>query len=321
MTDITVHAVGVDARAQPGSPTLIDLSFEQVGSSYGLAAGWFWNRRVSFRFARFASITGWTRLEGFELGWGVDSFVGDLVAPTNAQALVFGTLGPTPGHFEHFEREWRMPAAPAPDSSHPGNETALFVWDAASPALFDTTLTFEAFEQQWHSNESYVWTFTSPELQAAVFGSSAFEAFETGWKSNGTYSFSMGSTAAAPFVEWVTTQTFEDFSAVAPDLPITFAPPNTINAPSVVLPTPAPLGGYPTNVEATFYNTGNVGALPPEIDSRVTYFIVIPLLGGGDSFEIASSAGGSPLSFTGGAGNNFFKSDPSRFWTLTDVGI
>ncbi len=86
---------------------LTNLSFETAGTAPGEAASWTWTRNVPFLFESFASLqyAGISRFEGFELGWGVDDFVGALTPPTNAELFVFGSGNP----FDDFETGWRAP--------------------------------------------------------------------------------------------------------------------------------------------------------------------------------------------------------------------
>jgi hypothetical protein len=206
------------------------------------------------------------------------------------------------------------------DPTEPGNAAAFFVWESAGAALFGGTLSVEDFEQGWHSNEAYLWRLASTSLHAAAFGGgAAHDSFESGWKGNATYRFvfAFGSLHAATFMEYATTQSFEDFSAVRPDQPITYSAPNTIVCPADIFPTG--LLSPPTNARATFYNVGGVGALPPELDPRLTYFILVGI--GTTQFQASIAPLGSPIPFSAFFGNNFFKSDTTRFWTLTDVGI
>jgi hypothetical protein len=343
VTDVIVSAVAGVAIAKPGIalgvtpiaiakpgvcdppafPWIKNLSFEVAGMSPGDAAAWTWTRHVSFRFAAYASAGGVSRFEAFELGWRADPFVGDLVAPTNARQLLFGEFGPAPNRTETFERQWRLPQ-PTVLSTDPGNETALFVWDAGSTAIFGGIGgdAFEPFEEGWHSNDTYLWDFGP--LQPALYGGAPAESFEHGWKSNDTYALTFGIGALDPFVftAWASEFLFEDFSAVLPDQPVLFHPFALITAPAPAVPTlPGISPTYPIDVQATFYNAGGTGVLPPEVDSRRTYYLLLPLSGPVGQFQISPSMAGGPIVFTGGSGNNFYKADTSRFWTLTDVGI
>jgi hypothetical protein len=86
---------------------LTNLSFEIAGTAPGEAASWTWSRTAPFLFEGFSSAfgSGLSRFEGFELGWGADVFVDELVVPTNAAACVF--VNGTPN--ENFETGWRAP--------------------------------------------------------------------------------------------------------------------------------------------------------------------------------------------------------------------
>lgn len=327
---------------------LVNLSFEDAGPTPGAAAGWTWTRSVSFSFATFAASSGATRFENFEHGWRLpalhaididhpsnDTFADTLSPPGVTEAWVFGRTGPTPARFENFEREWRAPTTPPPDADNQGNETAALTWSNGNPALFVAgAFAFEDFEQGWRlpmtpppdgahpGNETYIWAITPSALAPAVFvGGAEIESFSRGWKGNEAYVFAFAPPAleAAPFVEWLTTQSFEDFSFPHPDLAVSFdVPTSTVVPLTWALPDMPVVGYYPPDIRATFYNTG-VGKLPAEIDPRNTYFLIVGPFA--FPFQISISVSDPPLVFTAGSGNNFMKSDPRLFWTLTDVGI
>ncbi len=305
--------------------TLANLSFELAAGTPGDASGWTWTRQPAFLFARFVTPGGsWSRFESFEFGWRMPSvdlgtqnypFVGALVVPSSAQPLVFGSLSGTPAPFENFERQWRLPKTPAADSTHPGNETAYFVWESSLAAAFQPSgHVFEDFEAGWSIDESYVWTFAPGLLQAAVFEAHAFENFETGWKGNDTYYFTMGSLSPAAFGTPTGPLLFEDFESFKADQPVTFV---LVNSAVQVAVMPSNNGQL-----CTFYNPGD-GSLPPEINPRSTYWVSHRVLtGAGSPYFQISVVGGGLVTFTGvGSGSNFFKSDTTLFWTLTDVGI
>lgn len=86
---------------------LTNLSFETAGATVGTAASWTWSRTAPFLFQVFASLAyeGLSRFDGFELGWGADNFVDELVVPTNALSFVFANGTPIDG----FETGWRLP--------------------------------------------------------------------------------------------------------------------------------------------------------------------------------------------------------------------
>ena len=316
--------------------TIANLSFESPGGTPGTASSWTWTRMPAFLFACFITPIGFSRFENFEFGWRMPSqdlsvqnypYVGALVVPTTAQALVFGSLGGTPAPVENFERQWRMPSAEPsssstfdgnglhpPDSTHPGNETAFFVWETALVAAFaPSSHAFEDFEGGWSADESYVWSFAPSALQAGVFESNPLENFETGWKSNDTYQFTMGTLTAASFNTSVGPTAFDDFSAVLFDEAVIFIPPSAVKTAS--LPTPSQ--------RCSFYNTGD-GSLPPELNPTVTYWIYTLVTSGAGSpyFEISAAYPGTAYVFSApGTGSNFLKGDKTLFWTLTDVGI
>jgi hypothetical protein len=315
--------------------TLANLSFETAAATPGDASGWIWTRSAAFLFACFATPGGVSRFESFEFGWRMPStdlsvqnypFVDALAVPANAQALVFGNLGGTPAPFENFERQWRMPSAEPsssptcdrngghpPDLTHPGNETAFFVWASSLAAPFHPSgHVFEDFEAGWSADESYVWSFAGGSLSSAVFETHAFENFETGWKGNDTYHFTMGSLTAASFVTLAGSTAFEDFSSVKADLAVTFTPPHAVHALTLIS----------VYEPCTFYNTGD-GSLPPEINPRLTYATYGLVTSGPDTpyFQISLGGAGAVTFSATGSGSNFLKRDTTLYWTLTDVGI
>lgn len=285
-----------------------NVSFE-IADNLGNASGWTWNRSVGFHLMGFSTGAGAGRFEGFEVAWGSDPFVGSLVVPSSAIALVFDPGGSRPLTTETFERSWLQ------------DETAFFVWDAGSAAvaLFNGTLGRDDFEEGWSADESFSWAFTSGQLAAAEFGANAFDPFEVGWKSNDTYLFALGSTDSALFrTNPMNNLNVEGFEAVAPDQPATFTPASLISVPAQLLPSIG--GSYPPDFQLTLYNAGG-GALPPEIDPRRTYFMLQPLLSGGLGVNVSTAISGSALVFSAASGNNWIKLDTRYFWTLTDVGI
>ncbi len=84
---------------------LTNLSFETAGSNPGEAASWTWSRTAPFLFEGFSAVSGLSRFDGFELGWGADDFVDELVVPTNAISFEFANGTP----IDDFETGWRLP--------------------------------------------------------------------------------------------------------------------------------------------------------------------------------------------------------------------
>ena len=114
---------------------LTNLSFEILGPEPGTAESWTWTRSAPFKFKAFATPVGLSRFDGFELGWGVDDFVDELVVPTNAAAFEFANGTPTEG----FETGWRLPNSHGLAQSgivHPFGNVAPFV------LALDQTLSF-----------------------------------------------------------------------------------------------------------------------------------------------------------------------------------
>jgi hypothetical protein len=310
--------------------TLANLSFETAAATPGDASGWTWTRSAAFLFACFATPnSGLSRFESFEFGWRMPNtdlsvqnypFIGALVVPSTATALVFGNSGPAPAPFENFERQWRMPGIAMadgrgeqpPDFTHAGNESAYLSWEGAAAAQFGSSHhVFEDFESGWSADESYVWSFAGGS--PAMFEANAFENFETGWKGNDTYAFAMGSLTAASFITVAGATAFDNFSAVKADQPVTFVPPSAVHAASL------PVAGQ----RCAFYNTGD-GSLPPEINPRITYWVYSLVTSGAGApyVQVSLAYPGTAVAFsTPGAGSNFLKGDTTLFWTLTDVGI
>lgn len=105
---------------------LTNLSFETAGTDPGSAASWTWTRTAPFLFEGFLARTGLSRFDGFEVGWGVDDFVDELVVPTNATAFEFANGTPAEG----FETGWRLPNSHGLAQSgivHPFGNVAPFV--------------------------------------------------------------------------------------------------------------------------------------------------------------------------------------------------
>jgi hypothetical protein len=88
---------------------LTNLSFETAGSAPGSAASWTWTRVTPYLFEGFDTASGFSRFESFELGWGCDDFIDELVVPDTAVEFVFGIGTGVTSTAESFERSWRLP--------------------------------------------------------------------------------------------------------------------------------------------------------------------------------------------------------------------
>jgi hypothetical protein len=283
--------------------TLANLSFETAGSGPGDAASWTWDHGSAFAIAAFTGVGGApVRTETFEVGWGCD--VREATLPDTADGVVsaaatFGTIG-TPT-FDGFESQWHMPAAAPLDPTDPGNALNLFAWEAGQAAFFGGSALAETFD--WPAD--YLTVFNQIlNLQVA-----APDGFE-GWF--GGYAFSMPATTAAVFGDGTT---HDDFEAVAPDVPVSFVAPDLVHflgAPPVTL-----VPGLYSGLHVTFYNAGGSGALPPEVDPRVTYIAINASTG----YLKISNDGSTPLSVSAATGNNWLKDDVHIYWTQTDVGV
>lgn len=300
-------------------------SFEVAGTGIGEALGWTWTH--------VTANPPWIA-EGFEVGWGTDPLIDALIDPAhdpanaNTEVDVFAEGSGSPEPAESFEARWLLPVTPPP--SDLGNALSLFAWEAGQTAFFATVLTAEAFEQGWSGNERSLFAFDLPIAQLAAH---ATESFEGAWANDGfLWSLPAGHFTAANFTEGVAfsgsdwhfvLQTSENFESVFADQPMTFT------GGSAVIHVPNPnFYNQPMHftgmlqLDVTVYNAGGAGALPPELDSRSTYLLTMnPDITNTSAVSIGLSLTGSPIVCSEATGNNFVKTDPRGFWTLTDVGI
>lgn len=292
-----------------------NLSFEVADSDTtqpGKPDSWTWTHGGPLDFAVFASDATpatYSRFEGFETGWSNTPFADALTLGQNASAAA-----PTP--IETFERGWRLPNPIAPDGTHPGNETAEFSLAGAESAEFSAGTpnesTDEGFETGWE-NDAYETAFASGDC---VAGST--DDFESGWFT-GTYetAFAGGDLEAGIFKPGslgIAAHAYEDFEtvlapiAVRPDFTDSYfyAPGYAFNPFDAVI-----FSSDPTNPS---------GRLPAGLDPTLTYYVSTV---DADNFQVVPASTGGPIvGFTdNGVGSITASADPTKFWTLTDVGV
>lgn len=309
-----------------------NLSFETPGGRPGTALGWVWTRKITaFAYESFSAPDGLSRFETFEVGWNNDIFIEEFVSPTNIIPMQFGTFPPggvvTP--FENFERNWRKPNTPAPDNTHPGNETALFSWDSAESADFSIPQyppngqSFESFEAGWPTNENFFTSFTIGMLAAAPFAVSYFppngepyENYEQGWLGNENYQTAWGANTPATFTDALGTHSAENFESVKADQPFTMDPTfaNVFDVPG---------HGFSNGDKVTFYaqptSGGGKSVLPTGLNPNFVYYVISAST---DHFQVSTSLGGGAVTMTdNGNGALFVKANPVLYWTVTDVGV
>lgn len=271
-----------------------NLSFE-AGDDYGNATGWTWTRGVPFIYTSYATLAGGvSRFEGFEFGWGVDDFVNSIVVPTNASYPL--------NNPETFEKGWRLPNTPPPDSGHPGNETAVFSLESSAAAEFGTTpQPFDGFESGWQ-NDAYLWAFPVSGALSAPFA----DGFESGWN-NDAYQWTLGASRAQAFAPGsLPSENFESVSA-----------PQTVvaNYTNGIFTTVAVNGianGALVSIQVGD-NSITGSRVPTGVDPTIWYTLVEHST---TQFWIAMS-GGPDLTYTdNGVGNLVVVQNPANFWTI-----
>jgi len=214
------------------------------------------------------------------------------------------------------------------DPEHPGNETAIFMFDSSVSAIFSVAeyppigVPFEGFERgagtgpvPWPNG--FFTAFSQVPSVAAVFELHPFENFESGWDDNEHYRF---------FYSFLITDNdqclfaplgggFEPFESVKAD--------QTISPDFTTSKIRAVGHGFANGDKVTFYAgttpQGNFGLVPTGLNPLVTYFVINKTT---NDFQVSLTSGGAAVTFTdNGTAPCFVKADPAIYWTITDVGI
>lgn len=266
---------------------LANGDFETSGGSPGVAASWTWSTSVAA--AKIASY-GATRFERFELGWGCDLFVSSLVVPTNANTMLFGI--PVEQHaFDDFERQW----------SH--NENFVDTLSSAESAEYGTPpQALDGFEREWSSNEHFSFVLGGTVIAIYTGTSTAFDGFEGFWKSNESYLYALASVAAATFTEGGVSGVSETFESVLGDQIFSTNPGLSVFT--------APAHGFSNGDLVRVYNDGT-GQLPTGLSMNLDYTIGSVTT---NTFELLIGSM-QQLVADVGAGSNYVKASPIKFWT------
>lgn len=236
-------------------------------------------------------------VESFEAGWdGNEGFSLAIVAPTLA-VFDTGLIDDAFHQYEGFEYGWDN----FPFSTHELVELAVFN-EGGSPVVF------EDFEHGWPADD-YAQALAPhiTALSSAAFdpGAQGAEGFESGWD-NGSYSTTITAQTTAQFGE--VPDAFESFEDVLLDRLVV-----VLNDVELLCP-------------AHGLTNGMTGYLRPQVGgvqvgntyANVKYFIVDAGVDP-DRFSLSTTEGGGPVTLLdGGVGDQFFKGDPTRYWTSAD---
>lgn len=278
-----------------------NLSFETAGTEPGFADQWALTMSASVLTESFARADGGeSSFEGFEFGWGVDGFVGDLTIPTTAQPMQFGPV-PQNTPFDGFEHFWN-------------NDGFLFDLAALASAAFlnhpgalppnPTTDAFEGFESEWmnsifFSDLSQTTTITD-EWNSTL---DAKEGFEREWDSNESFIFDFTSAPPTPaqFNEAGVLGNAETFEAFNPDLPF------GIDGNTIVLAA----SPYHDNDQVTFFPSlfGN-SVLPTPLSTKIVYTVA-----SATPTTFTLTLNGNPVVISDpGAGQNWVRGNTAIQW-------
>jgi hypothetical protein len=192
----------------------LNLSFEDIGASAGLAANWTYTTSTPA-----IVIAGYNTpeepWEPFERGWlfnedYIFAFgVGDVVFAEYATVLVANKF------VEDFNEKWDQ------------NESYAFAFGGVAAQYNSTLALFDGFGREWSSNESYKFAFVGAgtDLTLAEYDVALqlFEDFQQEWQANESYKYAfvgVGSDLTAALYDAALTA-FENFENEFPTLVMT----------------------------------------------------------------------------------------------------
>jgi hypothetical protein len=231
----------------------------------------------------------------------------------NGSSTSLAALGWEPGNY-----------AGGVDAQHPGDETAIFIFDSAVQALFSAVefpphgIAYDGFEAGWPVAQiPFYLAWSAVPAATALFdsGSVAYENFSAGWD-NVPYHTVMPATTTMLFPgQSFPTQPYENFFDYFPDE--TVAPDFTTSKINDV--GTSHVNGDAVTIYAGVTPQGNAGLVPSGLNPLITYYVVSATA---NSFKLSLTSGGPAVAFTdNGTAPCFIKADPTQYWTLTNVGI